>query len=152
MERALGVSLVHVPYEAGSGAQIAALLGGEVDAIVGSLPAALPHVRDGVLRVLAIMSAERDVLVPDVPTFAERGDNLVFGGFRVVVAPKGTPTVVLDRLEQSLQAAIQDREFQAWAERTAIGVRWRDRQQTVVYLDDLAKKVERLIDDLGVTR
>jgi tripartite-type tricarboxylate transporter receptor subunit TctC len=152
MERQLGIRLAHVPYEAGSGAQIAALLGGEVDAIVGSLPAALPYVREGALRVLAVMSRERDALVPDIPTFSELGYDLVFGGFRVVVAPNGTPAQILGRLERTAQVAWNDPEFQTWAERAAIGARWRDGAETRTYLEGLAAKVDALMGELGLKR
>lgn len=150
MGRALDLSVTHVPYEAGSGAQLAALLGGEVDAIVASLPAALPYVRDGTLRVLAIMSTERDDLIPEVPTFTELGHHLVFGGFRVLVAPRGTPEPIVSHLEQALHAAMNDREFETWAKRAAIGVRWRDRQETEAYLEELAGRVRTLIRGLGL--
>lgn len=152
MERELGVQLAHVPYEAGSGPQIAALLGGEVDAIVASLPAAMPYIRDHALRALAIMSATRDDLVPDVPTFRELDHEIVFGGFRVMVAPLGTPAPVLDHLERVLRDAITDPEFSSWADQAALGVRWRDRQDTARYLEDVGARVGRLIDDLGLNR
>jgi tripartite-type tricarboxylate transporter receptor subunit TctC len=150
MERALEVSVSHVPYEAGSGAQLAALLGGEVDANVTSLPAALPYVTDGALRVLAVMSVERDELVPDVPTFEELGFDIVYGSFRVVVAPKGTPPVILSHLETKLQDAWNDPGFQEWAQKAAIGARWRGRNATREYLEDLATRVRQLMDELGL--
>ncbi len=150
MERALGVQLAHVPYEAGSGAQITALLGGEVDAIVGSLPTAIPYIHDEALRALAIMSLDRDDLVPEVPTFRELGHEVVFGGFRVMIAPRGTPAPILDQLERALHDATMDPEFRNWASKTALGVRWRDRRDTARYLEDLGVKVRGLIDDLGL--
>jgi tripartite-type tricarboxylate transporter receptor subunit TctC len=150
MERQLGGRLAHVPYEAGSGAQIAALLGGEVDAIVGSLPAALPYVRDGTLRVLAVMSTGRDPMVPDAPTFRELGYDLVFGGFRVVVAPKGMPPAIVERLEAAVEAASRDPGFQAWSARAAIGAMWRNREDTREYLGELAAKVDTLMEELGL--
>ncbi len=152
MERALGVTLAHVPYEAGSGAQIAALLGGEVDASVTSLPAAVPHLGAGALAALGVMSLDRDQLVPDVATFRELGYDLVLGGFRVIVAPLGTPEPILARLKRSLEQATNDPAFQAWADAAALGAHWRDRHQTRAYLEALAAKVERLINELDLTR
>jgi tripartite-type tricarboxylate transporter receptor subunit TctC len=150
MEKALGVKLSHVPYEAGSGAQLAALLGGEVDANVSSLPAPLPYLKDGTLRVLGVMSVERDELVPDAPTFRELGYDVVYGGFRVVVAPKGTPQPIIDHLEKTLHQTWNDIEFQTWARKTAIGARWRSREETQQYLSTLAEKVRILMDELGL--
>ncbi len=150
MEKALDVTVSHVPYEAGSGAQLAALLGSEVDANVTSLPAALPYVKDGTLRVLAVMAGERDELVPDVPTFEELGFDIVYGSFRVVVAPKATPPAIVDHLERKLHDAWNDPEFQAWARKAAIGARWRGRDDTRKYLEDLAARVRELMDELGL--
>ncbi len=148
MERAMGVSLRHVPYEGGSGPQLAALLGGEVDAIVSSLPAALPYLADGTLSVLAIMSAERNALVSSVPTFGESGYPLEFGGFRVLVAPRGTPDTVLQVLEAACRRAAADAEYRAWADRSAIGAAWRDRAETTAYLEELAPRVRALMADM----
>jgi tripartite-type tricarboxylate transporter receptor subunit TctC len=145
MEGALGVALRHIPYEGGSGPQLAAILGGEVDAIVSSLPAALPYVDDGELRVLGIMAVERSELVPDAPTFRELGFDVVYGGFRMVVAPSGTPEPVLSTLEGACRATARDPEFVAWASGAAIGAAWRDRAGSTEYLAELAPRVERLV-------
>ncbi len=151
MESALGVSLLHIPYEAGSGAQLAALLGGEVDATVASLPASLPYVREGTLRVLAIMSEERDALVPEVPTFREKGFDIVYGGFRMLAVPKRTPDDVRRKLEAALRAAWNDRAFQAWADKAVIGARFRDADATRIYLRATAAKVEALMKALELS-
>lgn len=148
MERALGISVVHIPYEAGSGAQLTALLGGEVDANVASLPASLPYVRDGTLRVLAVMAAERDPLVPDVPTFEEEGYAIVYGGFRVLATPAGTPEAIRSELERALRAACQDPAFLTWADRAVIGVHFKDGARTRAYLEATAMNVEKLMEEL----
>lgn len=148
MERALGISVVHIPYEAGSGAQLTALLGGEVDANVASLPASLPYVRDGTLRVLAVMSAGRDALVPNVPTFEEKGYAIAYGGFRVLAVPVGTPEVIRSELERALRATCQDVAFRAWADRAVIGLHFKDGAATRAYLEATATKVEKLMEEL----
>jgi tripartite-type tricarboxylate transporter receptor subunit TctC len=150
MAGALGAKVIHVPYEAGSGAQLAALLGGEVDANVSSLPASLAHIREGRLRVLAVMSGERDELVPDAPTFKELGYDVIYGGFRALVAPRGTPSRILSHLESVFRRAFEDRGFQAWAEKAAIGARWRNSKETRDYLEALAPRVESLMAELGL--
>ena len=142
MEGALGIEVRHVPYEGGSGPQLAAIMGGEVDAIVSSLPAAMSYVREGALRVLAVMAEERNGLIPNVPTFRELGFDLVYGGFRMVVAPSGTPEVVLGTLETACAAAAGDPDFSTWASAAAIRASWRDRTGSIAYLEQLATKVE----------
>ncbi len=145
MEQALGIELRHIPYEGGSGPQLAAILGGEVDAIVSSLPAAMSYVRDGSLRVLAVMAEERHELVPDAPTFRELGFDVVYGGFRMVVVPSGTPADVLAVLEAACAATATDPDFLAWATGAAIGASWRDREGSIQYLRELTPRVEALM-------
>ncbi len=152
MERVLGVRVAHIPYQEGSGPQLAALLGGEVDAIVSSLPAALPFVREGKLKVLAVMADERDPLVPEAPTFRELGYNVVYGSFRILLAPKGTPAVIVQRLEKAMDDAWHDPAFQEWAQKAVIGARWRNRAETIQYLENLAPKIQALMRELGVAR
>ena len=151
MEKALGISLAHIPYEAGSGAQLIALLGGEVDANVASLPASLPYVRDGTLRVLAVMAAERDPLVPDVPTFEEKGYAIAYGGFRVLAVPAGTPETIRSELERALRTACEDDAFRAWADRAVIGAHFKNGAATRAYLEATATKVEKLMEALELT-
>lgn len=148
MESELGIELRHIPYEGGSGPQLAAILGGEVDAVVSSLPAAMSYVRDGSVRVLAVMAEDRNELVPDVPTFRELGYDVVYGGFRIVVAPAGTPEETLSTLETACEATAADPDFEAWAVSAAIGASWRDRTGSIDYLEELVPKVERLMGEM----
>ena len=151
MEKALDISVAHIPYEAGSGAQLTALLGGEVDANVASLPASLPYIREGTLRALAVMSDDRDSLVPGAPTFKEQGYDVVYGGFRVLAVPKGTPESVRRTLERSVAATCADESFRAWADGAAIGAHFRDATATREYLRRTAGKVEVLMRQLGLS-
>ena len=149
MEQAMGIELLHIPYEGGSGPQLAAILGGEVDAIVSSLPAAMPYVEDGLLKVLAIMAQERSDLVPDVPRFLEHGYELDYSGFRVLVAPSGTPDDVMGVLSSACRETVEDPEYQAWAAEAGIGASWKDRDSTIEHLESLAAKVEGLMARLS---
>jgi len=148
-ENEMGIEVHHVPYEASSG-MLAAILGGEVDIVVSSLPAFISYLQDGTLRALAVMSNERDPLVPDAPTFKEHGYDLEYGSFRVLVAPGDTPETVLAHLESVCRVAWEDPDFQAWAETAAIGPVWRDREETKAYLEALAPKVGQLMEVLGM--
>lgn len=148
MELALGIELRHIPYEGGSGPQLAAILGGEVDAIVSSLPAAMPYVENGDLRVLAVMAEERHPLVPNAPTFKELDFDVVYGGFRIVVAPIGTPSDVLAALEGACRATAEDPSFLRWARGAAIGHSWLDRERSIEHLQRLAPRVEQLMTEM----
>ncbi|WP_280190102.1 tripartite tricarboxylate transporter substrate binding protein [Delftia sp. PS-11] len=105
-KRRAGIRMLHVPYR-GSAPAITDLLGGQVDSMFDNAPSALPHVQSAKLRALAVTSARRLALLPDVPTLAESG----YEGFDVqswfgLAAPAGTPQAVIERLHAALAAAL----------------------------------------------
>lgn len=103
---ATGVDVVHVPYK-GSSQAIPDLIAGTASLMFDSIPASMPQVKAGRLRVLAVASSKRIGLLPDVPTVEESGvkgfraDN-VFG----FTAPKGTPSSVIATLGKALQSVL----------------------------------------------
>jgi tripartite-type tricarboxylate transporter receptor subunit TctC len=105
-----GAPIVHVPYK-GSGPAVADLVGGRVQIMFDAAPSLIAHVRSGKLRVLAAASAERNRLLPDVPTFAELGlaqvnVSLWYG----LLAPAGTPRPVLDKLNRALGQVLDSKD------------------------------------------
>ena len=98
---AAGVRTVHVPYK-GAGPGMTALLGGEVEMMFNGVSSALPHVKTGRLRALAISSIKRSPLLPDLPTVAESGLNFDTAGWYGLVAPARTPKAVTMKLHASL--------------------------------------------------
>lgn len=105
-----GVDMVHVPYKSG-GQSVAALLAGQVQLSFPTIPPALPHVKAGKLRALAVTSPRRSVAVPDLPTVAEAGISGYDGNtWNGIVAPAGTPTNVLTRLAQDIARVLQDED------------------------------------------
>ena len=105
-ERAAGVQLNHVPYKGGAPALNDALAG-HLQAVAVNALEALPHVRSGKLRVLAVLSPTRSAIFPDAPTIAESG----FAGFEAtvwygVVGPAGLPPAVVTRLHAEVQKAL----------------------------------------------
>ncbi|HZX86466.1 MAG TPA: tripartite tricarboxylate transporter substrate binding protein, partial [Reyranella sp.] len=104
---------LHIPYK-GSGPLVQDAVGGHVDMAVSSVPPAVPLVRAGKLRALAVTSAARSEALPDVPTMAELG----FAGYEFntwvgVAVPKGTPKEVVERLRDGMVAALGAGEVQA---------------------------------------
>jgi tripartite-type tricarboxylate transporter receptor subunit TctC len=103
---AAGIDLVHVPYK-GAGAVLQDLMGGQVQALVTSLPTALPHIKSGKLRALMVTSEKRSPLLPDVPSAKEAGLPKVVMDFWVGFAvPAGTPQPVVDRLNKAFGDAL----------------------------------------------
>lgn len=101
------VDLMHVPYRGGAPA-ITATLGGETPCVVAFPLAALPHVKAGKLRALAVTGASRAKALPDVPTVAESGvKGYEFASWFGFVVPKGTPAPIASRLQQAAHAALK---------------------------------------------
>jgi tripartite-type tricarboxylate transporter receptor subunit TctC len=107
---AAGVEMVHVPYK-GAGPSMAALMSGEVDMMFNGVSSALPHVKAGRLRALAISSAQRTPLLPDLPTVAESGLTYETAGWYGLVAPARTPKPVTAKLQSQLHKALNTPEM-----------------------------------------
>jgi len=104
------VNIVHVPYK-GSAPAVTDLLGGHVLLMFDNMPSALPHVKAGKLRAVAVSTLKRSPVAPDIPTVAESG----LPGFEVsvwfgVLAPAKTPQPVVERLNQILVKALHTAE------------------------------------------
>ena len=117
LKQVAGVDIVHVPYK-GNGPAGVATIGGQVQALFGSMPAVLPHAKGGRLRPLAVGTARRSPALPDVPTVAESG----YPGFEVSLwlgffAPKGTPAAIVSRLQDELTKIAQSAEMKDQFER-----------------------------------
>jgi tripartite-type tricarboxylate transporter receptor subunit TctC len=99
---------VHVPYK-GGGPAMSDLLGAQVDASFQNINAVVPHVASGKLRALAVTSAQRSPLLPQVPTLAEAGVKEVdVYSWQAAAAPKGLPADVKAKLHASMVAALND--------------------------------------------
>jgi tripartite-type tricarboxylate transporter receptor subunit TctC len=114
-----GIQMVHVPYK-GEPQALTDLVGGRVQLMVASAGTAVPHVRDGRLRALAVTLDKRSPVLPDVPTIAEAGmPQFKLTSWAGVFAPAKVPRDVLDRLNREFVAAIARPEVQAAMEKQA---------------------------------
>ena len=105
------IKLLHIPYK-GAGPAMNDALGGQIDAITDNLPSALPHIKAGKLRALAVLSDKRSPALPDVPTYGELGyPQMGSGGWFGIVAPAGTPPEVIAKLNQALHKAMKHPEL-----------------------------------------
>ena len=95
------VDILHVPYR-GTGVMFPDLISGVVDAAVVSIPSGMPFITGGLIKALAVTSAERVANLPDVPTMTELGITLQTVVPYGLVAPAGTPNDVIERLSQAL--------------------------------------------------
>jgi tripartite-type tricarboxylate transporter receptor subunit TctC len=101
-----GVDITHVPYK-GSAPAVSDLLAGQVQMMVDGLPSALPHVKAGKLRAIAITSLHRAPSLPDLPTIAETYPGFYADAWSGLFAPKGTPQPVVDKLSAEVQRILK---------------------------------------------
>ena len=107
-----GVDVVHVPY-AGEGQLVTDLLGGQVKVGVDGISAVIGQIKTGRLRAVALTTANRVGELPGVPTVAETLPGFEASGFSGIVAPKNTPTPVIDKLAAAVRAIQADNKFKA---------------------------------------
>ena len=106
MNTMAGIELVHVPYK-GTGPALTDLLGGHIPLRFTPIPTAHGQVQAGSLRALAVTSAQRSSLLPDLPTIAESGLPGYDAALRYgLVAPAGTPRPIIERLNKELRTAL----------------------------------------------
>ena len=102
-----GIEMQHVPYK-GSAPALADLVGGQIQLIFDSMPSAMPFIKAGKLRAIAVTTSRRAAALPDLPTIAESG----FPGFDIATwygywAPKGTPAPIVARLRDAAAQALK---------------------------------------------
>jgi tripartite-type tricarboxylate transporter receptor subunit TctC len=108
-QMATGVSLFHVPYR---GVQaLRDVVAGQADVYFGVVASSLPQIKAGKLRALAVTTASRSHVLPDVPAMAEVLPGYEFSAWYGLGAPKGTPTEVIERLNKEVNAALADPQF-----------------------------------------
>jgi tripartite-type tricarboxylate transporter receptor subunit TctC len=107
-----GTSMIHVPYR-GSGPALVDLLAGQVQVGFDPMPASIEHIRSGKLRALAVTTAKRSEVLPDIPAlsdFLPGYEASFWGGFG---APKDTPVEIVDKLNKEINAALADPKMKA---------------------------------------
>jgi tripartite-type tricarboxylate transporter receptor subunit TctC len=107
-----GVNMVHVPYR-GTGPALTDLIGGQVQIYFDGLPTSIEHIRSGELRALAVTTATRSEVLPDIPALSEvlPGFEASFwGGFG---APRNTPAEIVDKLNKEINTALADPKIKA---------------------------------------
>ena len=143
--------ILHVPYR-GGGPALQDTLGGQVDMSFPTLAAALPHVRAGRLRALAITDNRRSKLLPDVPTMDEAGvKGFYFVQWLALLAPAGTPPETVKRLNQALGAALQNKELLEKFDAQAMEPFVTTPQEAGKFLAGELERYSRVIKARGIT-
>jgi tripartite-type tricarboxylate transporter receptor subunit TctC len=107
-----GINMVHVPYR-GEAPALTDMLGGQVQAMFGTMPASIEYVRAGKLRPLAVTSARRSELLPDLPTVGDFVPGYETSAWQGIGAPKSTPTEIIEKLNKEINAGLANPEIKA---------------------------------------
>jgi tripartite-type tricarboxylate transporter receptor subunit TctC len=102
-----GIDIVHVPYK-GGGAAVTDLLAGNISMYFSTTPSSMPHVRTGRLRALAVTSAKRSEIVPNIPTMAEAAlSGFEMSAWHALFAPAATPPAIVKKLADEVVRALR---------------------------------------------
>ena len=108
-----GVKMTHVPYK-GSAGVVNAMLAGDIDLTFDSISTSMPHIRSGRMHALAVTSAQRSALAPEVATVQEQGiPGFEVTGWYALIAPAGTPPEIRQRLAREIAAALRQPQLQS---------------------------------------
>jgi tripartite-type tricarboxylate transporter receptor subunit TctC len=107
-----GITMVHVPYRGGAPA-LTDLMGGQVQVMFDNIPTSAEHIKAGKLRGLAVTSAARSEVLPDLPTVADFLPGYEASAWYGLGAPKGTPDEIVDKVNKAMNAILADPKSQA---------------------------------------
>ncbi len=149
---AAGVDILHIPYK-GTSLLMPDLISGRVTMALDTLPPYLPMLKDGKVRALAITTAKRSALFPDLPTVAESG----YPGFESVAsygffAPTGTPPAIITRLNRDINAVLVDPELKAKLVQQAIEIEGSTPEALAAFVDGEIAKWAAVIKASNIQR
>lgn len=147
-----GIDMVHVPYK-GSGPAMTDLVGGQVNMMMETVPAAQPFIKAGQLRALAVTTPQRISMLPDVPAAAEQGmPQLDVSSTFGVLAPAGTPAAVISKLNTALTGILQMPEVrEQFLKQGVYAAAPTDPSQAATRLRAEVARWQKVIAEAGVT-
>ncbi|WP_230354374.1 tripartite tricarboxylate transporter substrate binding protein [Lelliottia sp. WAP21] len=149
LEDKTGVTFNHVPFD-GATPAVTALLGGHIEAVTVSTAEVLNQVEDGKLKTLAVMSDQRDINMPDVPTLQEKNIDLSIGAWRGLVISSKTPQNVIDFLTNAIAATAQEPSFKEALAKMRLNYVWLDRTEFQALLEEQQRDFSATIAKLGL--
>ena len=151
LDKAAGISTLHVPYT-GDPLVIQAMLGGTVDAYVGSITLALPQVQAGKLRVLGVFDDQRLEQLPEVPTVKESGWDLDAYAWYCFVAPTGTPREVIAKINKTVNEILASPEVAAKARTLGVVRRGGTPEELTKFIKSEYDRWAPVITELGLAK
>jgi tripartite-type tricarboxylate transporter receptor subunit TctC len=116
-----GIEVVHVPYAA-EGQMLTNLIGGQLKVAISGISSGIGHIKAGEIRALAVMTAARSEALPDVPAIGEFVPGCDANGWSGIVAPKGTPAEIVDKLYNAIRDVQADPKFKERLANLGVGV------------------------------
>ena len=149
-EQSSDISLKHVPYKGGAPA-ITDLIGRQLDLVAVNMLEVAPHVKSGKLKIVAVMSAKRSPIFPEVPTVAESG----YPGFEAsvwysLIAPAKTPASIVKTLHTQVDKALQSKEMTERLGSVGGEVSPGTTAQAVSYLNSERRRYEKLVREANI--
>ncbi|PIT79348.1 tripartite tricarboxylate transporter substrate binding protein [Limnohabitans sp. JirII-31] len=150
-ESAAKVDMVHVPYK-GGGPALNDVMGGQVPLFFGNLASTLQHVQSGKLRALAVTSAKRSAILPDVPTLAESGlTGAEIYEWNAVFAPANTPEPIVAKLVSAFQKSLEAPEVRARVAQLGGDIQKSSPDQAKAFIQQQVNLWSHVIKERGIT-
>lgn len=145
---AFGCEVIHLPK--GIKGRNKSVLNGEADAMIAPLTGALKLTKAGKLRILASLSAERNPVIPDVPTAKELGYDVVLNLFRGLTVAKGTPDEIKDKLADAMMKAAKSEAFMELAGNVGFTVAPMGHKEFSAFLSEEDAKIKGIFESAGL--
>ncbi|MEO8203368.1 MAG: tripartite tricarboxylate transporter substrate binding protein [Betaproteobacteria bacterium] len=150
VKRATGINMTHVPYK-GEALILTDLLGGQITVGFNSIGTALPQIRAGKIRPIALVGANRSKALPDVPTFPELGVPKLNGGaWFGIFAPAGTPRPVVEKISADINFYLNQPDMQKWLRDQGLEPTGMTPDQFTQFIKADLAKWRQLIGELGI--
>lgn len=146
-----GITMTHVPYK-GASAVLADLLGGQVQALVSSLPTVLPSIKSGRLRALLVTDTQRSPALPDIPSAVDVGlPNMAMRFWIGFAAPAGTPNDILNQLNKDIVAVVNSSAAREQLSKQGLDPVGNSREQAQKMVLEEMARWEKLIKEAGIS-
>ena len=146
-----GIKVKHVPFD-GAQPAVTALVGGHIKAVAVSVAEVRGQVQAGNLKILGVMSSERDKIFPDVPTFKEQGVDVEFYTWRGLALPKGVPANIKAKISDAYKKAFDSKEFQEFAAKASLNLAYLNAADFAKFLSQNYTDVDAVMKSLGLAK
>ncbi len=149
--RTAGIKGVAVQF-GGDAPSYIELLAGRVDATTTALPAALPHIQTGALRVLGCFSDQRSSVYPEAATLREQGEDVIAVGWYGFMAPAATPDPIIDRMQSEISQALSDATVQQKLVVQGLDVHYLPGPEFGKFIDNESEKWSKIIREAEINK